>query len=141
MKMFNICAICVIGALCTSCYWNSDDLELESIKEASMNYVCFFERQDCPCSQEAKDYIQACYPYAKIIYLDLETDRGQRLMSVAQGDYKLGKRSVSTPFICLGNSYIEGWDAESQALLDELIERYIPKVAVAVTINANVPEL
>ena len=105
-----------------------------------MDYVYFFELQDCPHSQAAKDYIQAYYPYAKVIYFDLESGRGKRLMSVARGEYMLGKRTVSTPFICFGSSYIEGWDSESKALLDELIVRYIPKVAVTVTFNAKVPD-
>ncbi len=108
---------------CTACSAIEEDFGAYSIKSASQTEIHFFHLTTCPRSNSAKSYINENYPGLKVKYIDISDDRGEALLNVAQKEYKLGNY-ISTPLICCGDTYIQGWDYDKRQMFDIYAQRY-----------------
>ena len=122
--LFNCVGITImLWIACTACSAIEEDFGTYSIKSASQTEIHFFHLMTCPRSNSAKSYINENYLGLKVKYIDISDDRGEALLNVARKEYKLGNY-ISTPLICCGDTYIQGWDVEQHQQFDDCVQRY-----------------
>ena len=122
-----VCACCMI--LTSSCVYDFENDTDYSVKDNSQEAIIFLHSPTCSKSTAAKAYIDANYHSARIRYIDIDLEGNSYFLKAAKQDYPLDLDHdgfISTPVICFGNNFIEGWDYEKRQALDNYILRYLP---------------
>lgn len=108
-----------------SCVIDQEGKTDYSVRDNSQSAILFLHSPTCGYSNAAKKYITETYPNAAIWYVDIDERDNSYFLKAACQDYGLDKNDISTPVICLGDNFIEGWDFYKREKLDVLIQRYL----------------
>lgn len=113
----------------SSCMYDFPSTTDYSVRENSQDVIIFLHSPTCGYSLAAKEYIDKNYPSARIRFIDIDQKGNSYFLKAAQQDYGVGKDNdgmISTPVICMGDFFIEGWDYYKREALDSHILRYLP---------------
>ena len=89
--------------------------------------VEFFTHEGCPYCSKALKYIQINYPQLPLKVMEISTPGNMHRFVLCAEKFKLNKKKLGTPLICMKDHYIMGWSAENRLLFDEYVKRYLPK--------------
>lgn len=86
--------------------------------------IYFFSHKGCPYCNDALTYIKNNYNSLPITILDVEHKNNLELFIKCADKFRLDKRSLGTPLICIGNNYILGWNRDNEKKFDEYIIQF-----------------
>ena len=113
MKYFaQICLVCLLLVGCGS----KDSQEIE-----------FYTHDGCPYCAKALKYIQINYPKLPVKIYEIDIAVNMRRFVECADKFKLDRKQLGTPLICMGDRYIMGWSPENQKLFNEYVQPYLPK--------------
>lgn len=87
----------------------------------------FFTHEGCPYCATALEYIQINYPKLPLKVMEISTPGNMRRFVLCAEKFKLNKKRLGTPLICMKEHYVMGWSSENRKLLDEYVKFYLPK--------------
>ena len=87
----------------------------------------FYTHDGCPYCAKALKYIQINYPKLPIKVYEIDKPMNLRLFVECADKFKLDKKKLGTPLICMKEHYLMGWSSENQKLFNEYVKAYLPR--------------
>lgn len=88
--------------------------------------IYFFTKDMCPYCNHAATYIATNYPQLHVEFKDITTEENMELMIACADKFKLNKRQLGTPLICMGQHYILGWSESEAKNFDSYVKDFLP---------------
>ncbi|MBR1605941.1 MAG: hypothetical protein IJ660_07560 [Alphaproteobacteria bacterium] len=89
--------------------------------------IQFYTHEGCPYCEKALKYIQINYPKLPLQVYEIGQPANMVKFVECADKFKLDRKQLGTPLICMGENYIMGWSQENQKLFNEYVKSYLPK--------------
>ena len=106
----------VIVALCTL---------LSACGDKNGEQILFFTHDGCPYCEKALQYINTNYDNLPMQILEVSKAQNMKRFIACADKFKLDKRKLGTPLICMKDGYILGWSEMDAAKFRKLVKTYV----------------
>ena len=86
--------------------------------------ILFFTHDGCQYCEKALQYIKTNYNNLPMQILEVSKAQNMKRFIACTEKFKLDKRKLGTPLICMKNDYILGWSDMGAAKFRKLVKAY-----------------
>ena len=98
---------------------------LSACGDKDSDKILFFTHDGCPYCVQAMEYININYKQLPIQVLEVNKPENMRKFIACADKFKLDKRKLGTPLICMKDNYILGWSAMDAAKFRKFVKPYL----------------
>lgn len=98
---------------------------LSACSAKNSEQILFFTHEGCPYCEKAMAYINSNYKQLPIQVLEVSKPENMRKFVACANKFKLDKRKLGTPLICMKDNYILGWSDMDAAKFRKFVKPYL----------------